>query len=284
MSLALLTRPATAASAASRAAAALRRGPPPPRPLAAAARRPPAAARAMASRGDCEKSWAEIGGEAAALARDLASKLKTGVAKAVEAVTSAVAPAEEEEAAAARRREPSAPRRAEPDDGPSAALGRQLGRELGGGLLARAVGKAVGGVVSGMARQLREAAEESSAVQERVAAAVEGDARVRRALGGAARVLPPVSQSSATTVVNGRRRARVDLTLPVVGPRGDQAQARARYVKGDGGGGAEELVISVRLPDGSTIEPSGGDGRGGGGGGWGGAGAVIDVEARSIDD
>lgn len=60
--------------------------------------------------------------------------------------------------------------------------------------------------------------------QDRAARIIEGSAKLRSRLGGDVRVLPPVSQSSMSSSVNGRMTKTVTLLMPVVGAGGQTAQ------------------------------------------------------------
>ena len=62
--------------------------------------------------------------------------------------------------------------------------------------------------------------------QERAADIIESSSQLRQRLGGSVRVLPPVSQSSMSSSVNGRSSKTVTLILPVVGPSGSAQVSR----------------------------------------------------------
>ena len=76
--------------------------------------------------------------------------------------------------------------------------------------------------------QLQESQQQADAIMQRAAAVIEGDPRVRSALGGATvRVSrSPTSQSSSTMYVNGRRSAEITLLLPVASSSGTTAMAQ----------------------------------------------------------
>jgi hypothetical protein len=111
----------------------------------------------------------------------------------------------------------------------------------------------------------------------RAQAMIESDPRVLDRLGGQARCLSPVSQSSMAQSINGRVSRVVTLALPVVGAGGRAAQAQVQWVEGAGAGGDEQLTVSVRLPSGEVVRLDRG-----GGGGSGGRSGTIDVEWREV--
>jgi hypothetical protein len=123
---------------------------------------------------------------------------------------------------------------------------------------------------------MREAAAQTDEVRTRAVRALEGSALVREALGWPLQCLP-VSQSSSTEVVDGRRRSVAAVALEVVGPRG-RAAAAARSAPGEG---AEDFALRVTLPGGRVVDL-------GEGGGPGKKrkeeGTTIDVAFRTISD
>lgn len=149
---------------------------------------------------------------------------------------------------------------------------------FGGGLVGSLLGKAVGGVlrsaVGALGEQLREAAERAQDVQDQASRLIESSSKVRAALGGSIRVGAPVSQSSSSSSINGRSSQTVTLIVPVVGANGRTAQAQVRAVEG-GGSGRPQLSVSVRLPNGQTVDLDDISSP---------AAQTIDVEWRSVDD
>lgn len=97
---------------------------------------------------------------------------------------------------------------------------------------------------------------------------------MRSALGGSVQVMPAVSQSSSSSSINGRSSQTVTLIVPVVGANGRTAQAQVRAVEA-AGSGRPQLSVSVRLPNGQTVDLDGSSSP---------AAQTIDVEWRSVDD
>jgi hypothetical protein len=63
-------------------------------------------------------------------------------------------------------------------------------------------------------------------LQERAARMIENSSKLREQMGGSVQVMPPVSQSSMSSSVNGRSAKTVTLLMPVVGASGRTAQVR----------------------------------------------------------
>lgn len=221
--------------------------------------------RCLASKGSGEKSWSEIGAEAAKLGVDLVKKVGNTVGSAVEALVST----KKEERPIERREE----RRQRRD------VYRPEQEAFGGGLVGGLLGRAVGGMlrsaVGALGEQLREAQEQVADVQERAARVIQSNSKLQARMGGSVRVMPAVSQSSMSSSINGRTSKTLTLVMPVVGAGGQAAQAQVQYVEGDRAG--QELSISVRLPNGEVLDLDGGSSLGA-------AGQTIDVEWRSVDD
>lgn len=208
-----------------------------------------------------DKSWGEIAEEAAVVAKDVASKVTSGVSK----VLASLSPTSESAEQQQRRRPVRRPR----DD--TDEVMSQLG--LPGGLLGRALGKVVGGVFQQIGAQLQETAAEVADVQQRAARIIEGNAAVRAQLGGDVQVLPATSNAAMREDINGRRRVVVTLMLPVVGPGGRRAQAEVRSEVGSRGG---DLRVRVMLPNGQVVNLDEEAAAA--------AGQTIDVEYRTLDD
>jgi hypothetical protein len=103
-----------------------------------------------------------------------------------------------------------------------------FGGGLVGGLMGRAVGSMLRSAMGALGEQLREAQEQVADVQDRAASAIQASSRLRQRMGGEVRVGPAMSQSSSTSIINGQMSRNVTLIMPVVGPGGKTAQARAR--------------------------------------------------------
>ena len=65
-------------------------------------------------------------------------------------------------------------------------------------------------------------------LQERAARMIENSSKLREQMGGSVQVMPPVSQSSMSSSVNGRSSKTVTLLMPVVGASGRTAQVGPR--------------------------------------------------------
>ncbi|PSC71395.1 hypothetical protein C2E20_5367 [Micractinium conductrix] len=216
----------------------------------------------MASNRGGDKSWSEIAAEAAELGKDLVKKVGNSVTKAV----AAIVPSEkQEERPSQRERERGRQDVYRPEDA--------FGGGLVGGLISKAVGGMLRSAVSALGEQMRQAAEQAADVQDRAARIIEGSAKLRSRLGGDVRVLPPVSQSSMSSSVNGRMTKTVTLLMPVVGAGGQTAQAQVQFAEGEGASGG--LTVAVRLPNGEVVQLDGGSSP---------SAQTIDVEWRSVDD
>lgn len=235
---------------------------------AAAPRRPPLGPhrlqfRCLASKGG-DKSWSDIAAEAAELGKDLVKKVGSSVSKAVESII----PSEE--------KAPEPPtRQRERQRGGDVFRPEDLG--FGGGLVGGLLGKAVGGLLrsalGGLGEQLRQAAEQVADVQDRAARLIEGNSKLRGKLGGSVQVMPPISQSSMSSSINGKMAKTVTLVMPVMGANGTNAQAQVQYQEGDGA--ADELTVVVRMPNGEVVKLDGASSP---------AAQTIDVEWRTVED
>ena len=65
-------------------------------------------------------------------------------------------------------------------------------------------------------------------LQDRAARVIENSSKLREQMGGSVQVMPPVSQSSMSSSVNGRSSKTVTLLMPVVGASGRTAQVGPR--------------------------------------------------------
>ena len=162
------------------------------------------------------------------------------------------------------------------DCGPTLSIAADIGRQLfGGGLLGRVMGGVLSSAIRSAAAQMEQAAEAAAALQEQAARVVEGSTELRNKVGGRVKILPPISQFSGLTNINGAVRQRTALIMPLADERGRiVGEATAEQIQGaDSKGNAPRLDITVVLNDGRTVEldsnaPSG---------------QTIDVEWRRVD-
>mmetsp|Transcript_27085 Transcript_27085/g.48278 ORF Transcript_27085/g.48278 Transcript_27085/m.48278 type:complete len:295 (-) Transcript_27085:170-1054(-) len=230
-----------------------------PHRLSPSAPHSPVRAMATGGRGDDDKSWSEIAGEAA-------GALKSAAKKAGNSLQKALGQDEATKLERQRRKEHEEMQKA-PD----------LGQVFGGGLVGRMAGAMLGSALKGLGEQMEKAGREAASIQNQARDAIEADRRVVEALGGSVQVGGPISQSSMSSSINGRTTKQVSLILPVMGQRG---VAQAQVEASEGEEGISQLKIQVRLPSGETVSV---DGSGGvGGGSSGGSGRVIDAEWREL--
>ena len=208
--------------------------------------------------GGGDKSWRELGEEAAAVGKGLLGKL-TGTAR----------------EAGGKAREALDRRRGADSVTEAAGPGAEIDRFFEESGLPWPARKVLGGLTKSLlgsfAEQMREQAQSAAEVREAAARAVETNEEVRRAMGGPVRVGDaPISQSSQSMNVNGRQAQQVSLVLPVYGPGG--AAARAAVMALSGAAEKSRLQVRVTLPSGQVLdltdEVGGGD--------------VIDIDAVDV--
>ncbi|KAL6776275.1 hypothetical protein ACKKBG_A20485 [Auxenochlorella protothecoides x Auxenochlorella symbiontica] len=194
------------------------------------------ASRCYAGRGT-EPSWAEIAQAGVSLVTDTASKVGNTLKKAA----SSLLPGSHD------RSERQTPGRPDPSD-----MGRQL---FGGSIMGRMLGGLVSSALSSVAEQMAQASEAAAATQERSARLVQSSAELRRLLGGPATLLGPISQASTSTSINGVRRQRIILTMPVADTGGRiVGEALAERELGEGPRDqAGPLELTVRLSSGKIV-------------------------------
>lgn len=138
------------------------------------------------------------------------------------------------------------------------------------------MGGVISSAISSAARQMKKAAEIAAKLQDQTARIVENSAELQRQVSGRVKVLPPISQFSGMSNINGFVRQSLTLIMPIADEQGQiVGQATAKQVQGSSSGGKEDspFGITVELNDGRIIElasrsPSG---------------RTIDVEWRKVD-
>lgn len=90
---------------------------------------------------------------------------------------------------------------------------------LGMRMMGRMVGPLVGRVASGLAETVAEQQRTTEALLEEARSLLMADRAVASLLGEPFEIGPPFSQSSSTSVINGKSQSRVELGLPIRGPR-----------------------------------------------------------------
>ncbi|GLC39422.1 hypothetical protein PLESTB_001347500 [Pleodorina starrii] len=212
---------------------------------------------------ESDKSWGEIIGDAAGVAKSVFNKIKDTATSLLPSTSG------QQSAKPATTAKPEAP------------LGPSLGG--GGGLLPNLIGRAVGGMVSSalssLSKQLEEAAREQAGAYEEAVAKMQDSAKLRARL-GTVTVGPVMSQSSSSSSINGVVTRQVALMMPVYGSLGVSGTAQVTVVQGPQQQ-TQTMQISVRTSDGAVVQVD--DGGRGPGGGRSGRGQVIDVEFREVD-
>ncbi|GFR39896.1 hypothetical protein Agub_g401, partial [Astrephomene gubernaculifera] len=232
---------------------------PSPAAVALPARRQLSARSSKGGRPDPEtdKSWGEIIGDAAGVAKSVLNKIKDTAAS--------ILPV------------PKGPtEKPTPTPKPEVPFGPP-----GGGLLPNLIGRAVGGLLSSalssLSAQLEEAAREQAGAYQEAVARIQGSAKLRARLGSVT-VGPVMSQSSSSSSINGVVTKQVALMLPVYGSLGASGTAQVTVVEGAQQPGGRSMQIMVRTLDGGIITVDDGPGAGGSGG----RSNVIDVEFREV--
>ncbi|KAK9828396.1 hypothetical protein WJX81_003744 [Elliptochloris bilobata] len=213
----------------------------------------------MASKPPEEKSWVELAGEAAELAKGALAKIGKTVSSALSAIT------------------PLPPQERQPPERPKSSFGqppwgggRGGGLASGGGLLGGMLGRIVAATLGGAMEQLQQQQAQAQDLQARALTLLQSDERVRQRLGGSVSVAPGgLSTRGSVQSMNGRSTRTLAVDFPVVGPSGRFAAASVVQRQGATTVGLETLEVSLQLPGGEVLQVTGGGkgGRGGGGGG-----------------